>query len=688
MAALSASSLAEPASRRLFTLDTQSFSVGYSVGADGILQCAVKTGKDDFPVSGRVLPVEPLAAVYESHTLKHESNNIDHATVVLRDPARPLRVEVHLRAYKNESILEEWLTITNDTQEPFSVKRLDPLFLQSPAGTNAFLEWFYTNGWGQEAKLPSWQQIPIGGFSCSSQEGNRHLAGAEPWFCLGFGALPEEDKGQCLVAALAWSGSTRMDFKPEAGRLTISGGVSQTVPFMIYPGKTMTSPAAIYTFSAVGKGAASRNFHRWMRQYGMKDGARLRPVDNNSWEGCGPDVNEKSIIEMMKLSAELGIELYVMDDGWFGNGETARVDDKHGLGDWQINSKRFPNGLGPVMDASKEYKIGFGIWFEPEMVNPLSELFKKHPEWVMKNPAGELKLERNQAVLDVANPQVQQFMFDAVNAILTAYPAIRFVKWDANSDIRNPYSPYLGADRQGEMPYLYMAGYYGVLAKLAAKFPRTDFQACSAGGGRADLGAMKNSHTFWPSDNTDPNYRLGAIWNYTLCMPPLAATCHVTHAGKGSTKFRFDVAMMGQLGMEIDPRKASSEYREASKVGIAAYKSVRDIVQFGDLYRHQSPFKSKTPSLNFVSADKKRALVLAYHIGEGTSVAINAPVAGLDPKKQYRLAEINLPADDNSPRLQPAAKPKASGETWMKQGIPLVFTHFNDSAAVTLEVSK
>ena len=701
-----------------FSLTTKVFTVDYKVDTDGSLLNSVKKpgGDGAFPVDGQVFPGRfvrsmkgychgpryngPLAVslpngdgalelVYESHRVTQESSNVAYAVVLLRDRQAPVRVELHVRAYRDESVIEQWLVLKNGAGKPLQVKRLDSLYLQGTDSDQMFLEW-YESQEGHEAGRPEREKLPKGGRVLESRHGNRHVAGPEPFFCLGFGNYPDEENVPCMVAALSWSGSTRLAFEVhDANTLEVSCGVNQPVTLMLAPGEAVTSPACLYSFSAAGKGPASRNFHRWMRRYGLRDGNRLRLVDNNSWEGCGMEVSEAAVMEMMKISAALGIELYVMDDGWFGNGDNARLRANAGLGDWQLNQKRFPNGLGPLLQTGRESKIALGIWFEPEMVNPRSALFQKHPDWVMRVPGRELDLQRDQAVLDVANPAVQEFIFHSVSDILKANPGIRYVKWDANSSINNPYSPFLGPERQGEMLSQYMAGYYGVLAKLVTAYPEIDFQACAAGGGRADPGALKNSHTFWPSDNTDPGYRLGAIWNFTTCLPPLAATCHVTHSGgkEYQPKYRFDVAMLGQLGMEVDPRKAEPAYLEAARVGIDAYKAVREIVQFGEQYRHRHPYDSSTPSVNYVTQDQGRALILAYQTGEASQpLAFACPVRGLDPLRNYHVAEINLPAGDDRARLAPGVKRVQSGSDWMKQGVPLVFTRRWDSAAVTLEV--
>jgi alpha-galactosidase len=620
---------------------------------------------------------EPL---YVSHISKQEAPGIEHLTITLRDRVLPVTVELHMRVYAEQNVFEQWQVITNGQQRSMRVPRLDSMYWQAKAEGALNLEWFESQEGKESGKLLR-EKLVLGNRLLESVDGCRHKSGPMPQFVLGFGDQLDETTGACMLSALAWSGNTRLSFSLNtAKKLETSVGVNEPGQPILEAGQSRSSPVCVSTFSAAGKGPASRNLHRWMRTYGLRDGNRIRPIDNNSWEGCQMNVSEAAVLEMMRLSADLGIELYVLDDGWFG--------DSRNLGDWWVNPKLFPNGLQKCIQEGKRLNIDFGIWFEPEMLNDGAKLAKEHPEWVMGIPGRELAKQRNQVTLDVANPAVQEFMFHAVDDTLKANPDIRMVKWDCNSNINNPYSPFLGPERQGDMLSRYFAGFYGVMQRLVTAHPQVDFQACAAGGGRADLGALRFAHTYWPSDNTDPSYRLGAVWNFSTHLPPMAATCHVTHAGGKAyqPKYRFDVAMMGQLGLEIDPRKSEPDYLAAAKVGIVAYKGVRDIIQLGDQYRHRNPADSTTPSLNYVSADRSRAVVLAYQTGEAKSeISATAPVAGLDPVRSYQISEINLPAGDEKPRLAPGTPMIQTGAEWMAQGVPLIFTRRYDSAALLLK---
>jgi alpha-galactosidase len=697
-------------------LETATLRIEYAVAKGNVLElkeAGLKDGSWTSPLGGPLFPSEPdrggngpryagpiewllpngdraIELLYQSHTLQEESPGVQHLVIHLRERVYPLEVELHVRAYADVDVFEQWLVVKNGMKNPIHLPQLDSMVWQANAKQPIFLEW-YESDQKNTAGFPIREQLGRGARLLESRDGNRHKHGPVPAFILGFGQPPTETAGPCMIAALDWTGSSRFSFEINSEQiLETRVGVNQPGQPVVEAGAAAASPACVFTFSDQGKGPASRRLHDWARNHFLANGTRLRLVDNNSWEGCKMKVSEQAIQDMMKDSAQLGIELYVLDDGWFGNGKQARVNSRAGLGDWQFNTQRFPNELDAVMKTADQLGIEFGIWFEPEMINEKSALFAGHPEWVMQYPDRPLALQRTQTALDVANPAVQNLMFDSVDRVLTKYPRIRFVKWDCNANINNGYSPYLGADHQGDLLNAYMNGYLTVMEKLTKKHPAVDFQACAAGGGRADLGAMRFSHTFWPSDDTDPLYRLGAQWNFSTFLPANTLTSHVTHKGQGfSPKFRFDVSMMAQLGLEVDPRQCAPDYLAACRVGIEAYKQVREIVQLGDQYRHAHPFDSATPSMNMVSKDQARCLVLAYQTGAiQKPLAFSAPVSGLDPARKYELTEINLPAGDDTPRVASKTGRTKSGKEWMAEGIPLQFTRQYDSAAVLLEAMR
>ncbi|MBT3193298.1 MAG: hypothetical protein HN341_12150, partial [Verrucomicrobia bacterium] len=372
---------------------------------------------------------------YASHALKQVASSIECLTITMQDALLPLEVELHIQVYKELDVFEQWVVLKNGSADPLRVPRLDSMNFRANAEDGIYLEWFESDEYNT-AGVSIREKLNRGIRLLESRDGNRHKSGPIPAFILGFGEEPAEDSVPCMIASLEWIGSARFSFDLNNKEiLEASMGVDQPLPPVVQAGESICSPRMTFTFSAKGKGPASRRLHDWCRQHLLPGGDRLRLVDNNSWEGCSFNVDEASVLQMMKDSAEIGIELYVLDDGWFGNGHAARTGDHAGLGDWEFNQERFPQELDNIMPAANQLGIAFGIWFEPEMVNPESKLFAAHPDWILRNPGRDLELERGQVVLDVANPDVQEHMFQAVHQVLAKYPRIRFVKWDCNASI-------------------------------------------------------------------------------------------------------------------------------------------------------------------------------------------------------------------------------------------------------------
>lgn len=631
-----------------------------------------------------------LSLIYDKHSTTEEAPGIRHYIITLKDRVDKIFVDLHYRTYTSEDTIQRWAVLRNGLQEPLRVTRLDSAYWQAPAASVPYLEW-YDSSDANEAALPMSEKLGHGRRTLESRSGIRHLAGPVPACVVAFGGFPDEEKTPCLLTSLAWSGSMAMNFDitKDAILATSIGVTMHAAGYPLEPGATLESPKCIFTFSPHGKGAASRNLHHWTRRHGMQDGQRLRLIANDSWKDSESSVTEASVIEMIQKSAKLGVELYTLRDGWFGNGTTARTSDASGLGDWQVNNLRFPNGIPILVQTAKEAGIQLGLGFQPEMVNPRSELYPLRPHWLLRHPGRELATAQNQAVLDLTRPEVREFVYKSINDLLIANPHLRAIRWDANIDLLNPYSPHLGPKKQGKLLYQYFDGYYGALKVLAEKHPGVEIHTSASGGGRADHGALLYSHTLDLSDNSHPLHRLRTQWNFSNFLPAIAASSPVTQSGDFKTKFRFDVCMMGQLALGVDPRQTDPAFQNAAITGIEAYKKVRKIVQFAALFRHRSPFESTLPSLNYVSEDRSQALLLAYQIGyTDRPISTTAPVRGLAPEVVYEISEINLPASDSTPRLDPQDRTAQTGQKWMEQGIPLIFHHSNDSAAILLTSVK
>ncbi|NJM14838.1 MAG: alpha-galactosidase [Bacteroidales bacterium] len=337
----------------------------------------------------------------------------------------------------------------------------------------------------------------------------------------------------------------------------------------------------------------------------------------------------------------------MLDDGWFGN-KYPRNSDKQGLGDWQINTKKLPNGIDNLVKETAKKGMKFGIWVEPEMVNPKSELYEAHPDWIIRQPNRTPGTQRNQYVLDLSNPQVQDFVFNAVDKILTSNPDIAYVKWDANSHFSDPGSAYLPQDLQQHIWIDYSKGLLSVFKRVADAHPHVIKQACASGGGRVDYATIDYFHEFWASDDTDAWQRIFIQWGTSHFFPAIAMAAHVSDVPNGISqrdiplKFRFDVAMSGRLGLELQPGHMTPEEKAFSKKAIEGYKKIRDIVQLGDLYRLASPYEGDLSSLMYVSEDKDSAVVFLYqrqwHVGTHMP---NIKLKGLQQEHQYSIKEIN-----------------------------------------------
>jgi alpha-galactosidase len=418
----------------------------------------------------------------------------------------------------------------------------------------------------------------------------------------------------------------------------------------------------IWVWSSAGAGEMSRKLHGWAREFGFRDGHEPRTVLLNNWEATGFDFDFNRIVGLYEPGRQMGVELFLLDDGWFGN-KYPRVNDKAGLGDWQPNRKRLPNGLGPLAVEAIKHNLRFGIWLEPEMVNPKSELFEKHPDWVIRQPKRELELQRNQLTLDLTRPQVQQFEWQVIKDTLEV-PGVSYAKWDCNRYLTQPGSSWLGPERQSHLWIDYVQALYALMDRTAKAFPKTEMMLCSGGGGRADYGALRYFHEFWPSDNTDPVRRVTMQWDYSYFFPAMTLAGHVTHWGRRPMHFACAVAMSVRFGMDLDLVKLSPEDKAICAGAITAYKRIREVTQLGELYRLERPHDAARGALNFVSPDRARAAVFVFQLKDGSATAVRPQ--GLAPAKQYSIHELN-PAPGRDPLPQEGKS--LTGEELMREGI-------------------
>jgi alpha-galactosidase len=604
--------------------------------------------------------------------------NISLTRIEMKDPAYPFFVTLCFKAYRQEDVLEQWAEIRHQEPGPVVLYRF-----ASSAPLFSAKEYWLTQlhgDWANEANLAE-EKLGPGTKVLDSKIGVRASQYRTPSFILSLDGPAREESGEVLGGSLAWSGSFELAFDVDwKNRLRALCGINPFgSQYHLKPEQTFTTPTMLWTWSDHGKGQVSRNFHRWARRYRIRDGSQPRPVVLNNWEATGFKFDEQTLVTLFDGAKELGVDTFLLDDGWFGN-RHPRNDDKAGLGDWQVNTNKLPQGLGYLASEANKRGVQFGIWIEPEMVNPSSDLFEQHPDWVIRQPQRELALSRNQLTLDLSRPAVKEFSWQVISNTLGT-PGVAYVKWDANRYVTQPGSPYLPPGEQTDLLVDYNFALYDLMARMARTFPQTTVMLCSGGGGRADYGALRYFHLFWPSDNTDPQHRVFIQWGFSHFFPAGTLAAHVTHMGKRPTKFTLDVAMSGALGLDLDVRKLPPDEKGAVTAAVALYKKqVRDVVEQGDLYRLESPYERPRAALDFVSPDRAKAMLFVYQLKDGS----NEPVkpAGLDPEAHYRVQALNQ-VDPAAPKLSCEGQ-ILTGAALMRDGVVPPCSKAFDSAVISL----
>ncbi len=564
------------------------------------------------------------------------------------DRVYPLTVRQYFRHYAGTEVFSTWYDITNNAKKG-AVKLITFASASVPfTRSNNYLTQFH-GGWGSESYMTE-EKLPDGQTVIADKAGLRNAFGSNPGFMISIDGKPAENAGEVFGCNLLWSGNYKTRIEASANRLNVISGINDdTSLYSLVPGETFSTPEFVMTFSKEGKGGVSRAFHKWARLYAIANGDKLRDVLLNSWEGVYFNVNQETMDQMMGDIASLGGELFVMDDGWFGD-KYPRDNDKSSLGDWMVCEKKLPQGIGGLTQSARRNGIKFGIWIEPEMANTKSELYEKHPDWVLQHTNRPLRQGRGgtQVVLDLCNPKVQDFVFGVTDKLLSENPEIAYIKWDCNADIMNYGSLYLPKDKQSELYVRYHRGLHKVLDRIRAKYPGVTIQLCASGGGRVGYGLLPWFDEFWTSDNTDAYQRLFIQWSDSHFYPAIAMASHVSASPNHQTgrevpiKFRFDVAMSGRLGMEIQPKNMSDREKEFSKRAIEAYKSVRPVIQLGDQYRLISPYdKGAMAALMYADETKDHAVLFVYRTDYLNGQAMpKVRLDGVDENKNYRIKDL------------------------------------------------
>ncbi|MDE6695563.1 MAG: alpha-galactosidase [Muribaculaceae bacterium] len=620
-----------------------------------------------------------LDMVTDNVTVTKNADGGETTTITIVDKVYPFTIDLNYRTFPGLDVIETWTEASH--QEKGNVKLTRFMSGYLPIRRNdVYVSQLYGT-WANEGRVEE-APLPHGVKMIKNKDGARNSHTSHGEVMISLDGKAKENDGRVIGAALCYGGNYKLMFDTDDTDYHhfFAGINEENSSYNLKKGEKFTTPPLALTYSEEGLGGASRNFHKWGREQRLAHGDTPRKILLNSWEGVYFDINEEGMQQMMTDIANMGGELFVMDDGWFGT-KYPRNNDSTSLGDWTVDTRKLPGGIQGLCDAAKERGIKFGIWIEPEMVNSVSELYEKHPEYVVKAPKREPVLGRGgtQMVLDLANPKVQDIVFNIVDTLLTKYPDIDYIKWDANAPIMNHGSQYQTADNQSHLYIDYHKGLIAALERIRSKYPDVTIQACASGGGRANWGILPYFDEFWVSDNTDALQRIYMQWGTSYFFPAITMASHISASPNHQTnrivplKFRTDVAMSGRLGMEIQPKNMTEEEKEQSRKAIADYKSIRNVVQFGDLYRLLSPYDGKgAASLMYVSPDKKDGVFYWWKTEQFMDQHLpRVTMDGLDPDKVYTITELNR--IDNEPL--PYEGKSFTGTFLMSNGLEMPLSH-------------
>ncbi len=699
-------SLSAAAQRQIVSVETQHVSLVFGVGDNGRLyqRCLgprlshasdyehLPGGIEAYLTHGMEDYFEPALHIehadgnsstelrYVSHTTSTAADGAQLTTITLADDQYPTTVRLYFATYAAQDVIVAHSEIVNGEKRPVTLHKYASSLLS--LDNNRYYLTEYSGDWADEVNM-SQTELNFGKKVLDSKLGSRASMFMPSFFQLSLDAPATETQGNVLVGTLAWTGNYRFTFEVDHnGRLRLISGIN---PYFssrqLKAGESFITPDFIFTYSTQGFGQASRNLHTWARNFRLKNGNGDRMTLLNNWEATFFDFDEAKLVGLMDDAVRLCVDMFLLDDGWFGN-KYPRSSDHQGLGDWQETESKLPHKVGYLCEQAAKRGIKFGIWIEPEMVNPKSELYEKHPDWVIHLPNRKEYYFRNQLVLDLSNPQVQDHVFGVVDRLMTQYPQIAFFKWDCNSPITNIYSPYL-KDKQTHLYVDHVRGLYNVLERIRAKYPDLPMMLCSGGGGRIDYQALRYFTEFWPSDNTDPVERLYIQYGFSSVYPAKAQCAHVTTWNKqASIKFRVDVASMGKLGFDIKCSDLKDDEIKFCQEAITTYNRLKPVILDGDMYRLVSPYEGNHASTMMVDGGRSKAVVFAFDIHPRyREHLLPVKLQGLDPGRSYRITEVNrmggwpLDCDDKT----------YSGEFLMTVGLPL----FGNSALTShvLEVT-
>jgi len=612
-------------------------------------------GADEIPVRGAFPTKTPLLEVMfgdnvrdcELTFLNAEIISVEGKQtlkIVQKDKFYPLEVTSFIRVLPEFDILEKWVSVKNTGKgNHIKIENLQSATISLPS--NLYSLTHMAGEWGHEFQVRN-TELTTGIKTLQARDFKSFTT--PNWFMVRPKNEMEDTTGSAWYGTLKYSGNWRMDFDQSfKGDLQIIGGINfWDTNWDLKPGATFETPKFIFGYTQSGAERAAQNLSAYIRKTVLPDRDKLRPVLYNSWYATTFNVNEDQQLALAKIAKDIGVELFVIDDGWF----KGRINDSAALGDWTVDKKKFPNGLGPLIKKINDMGMDFGIWVEPEMVNPNSDLYRAHPDWAFHFPNRTRHESRNQLMLNLAREDVYQYLLKSLSNLLSENN-IKFIKWDHNRTLSEPGWPDASAAVQREVRIRYINNLYRLMDDLRSHFPDVRFEDCSSGGGRIDLGILSRMAQAWVSDNTDPVDRLFIQYGYLGAFPSNTMVSWITqedwHQLNPSLDYKFDVAMSGVLGIGYDITKWTEDEKKLAAAKIAKYKKLRSEIQFGTLYRLISPFKENKCALEYVSDDRNAGIVFCYNMAEYLEGSIpQRPIAnvlklrGLDPESSYNIPEL------------------------------------------------
>lgn len=583
----------------------------------------------------------------------------DKLRIDLFDMHYPLRISLRYRVHPEYDLIERYITLKNFGDTPVTIERAFSAQWHLPYGDQYRLT-HLTGRWFDEFHIR--REPLVHGVKVIESRRIHTSHHHNPWFAIDRGQA-DEDSGEVWFGALEWSGNWKLQAEvTDFASTRVNIGLNDwDFAWRLEPGTVFATPNAYAGYTTGGFGAASRTLHDFIRERVAPHTQTVHKVLYNSWEVTTFNVDVLSQSQLAEMAANLGVELFVMDDGWFHG----RNDDHAGLGDWWPDAKKFPHGLGPLIKRVNELGMDFGLWIEPEMVNPNSDLYRAHPDWVLHFLNRERTEGRNQLILNMARQDVQDYLIEYLDRLL-AENNIAFIKWDMNRAVSEAGWPdYAGEQR--EVWVRYVGGLYRVWGILRERHPNVIWQSCSGGGGRADTGILRFADQIWVSDNTGGTARLAIQEGFSQVFPASTMEAWVTDMEPNlSLAFKFHVSMCGVLGIGANITQWTTDDFNEARRWINFYKEIRPIVQFGDQYRLRSAqFGDGFSGLQYMSKDRSEGVVFAFrtHIPDPVN-PLTLRLRGLDPQARYEVAGFDG---------------LRSGQAWMNTDIRFPLMNFEST---------